>query len=96
MDNDPGALRAELLAKIEASSRLQEDLLRRSLEIVRRPGTFGWRASLASGTMAVPLGAVALALHDLTYILAARGGSTPKDASPSPSSTSGADPGPTA
>jgi hypothetical protein len=63
--------KAEMLRKLEEASRVCTAALQRSGEVVTNPGTFGWRRSILTAAVVVPLTGLSAVMSDVTHVLIA-------------------------
>jgi hypothetical protein len=63
--------KAEMLRKLEEASRVHTAALERSREVVTNPGTFGWRRSILTAAVVVPLTGLSAVVSDVSHILIA-------------------------
>jgi hypothetical protein len=63
--------KAEMLRKLEEASRVHTAALARSREVVSNPGTFGWRRSILTAAVVVPLTGLSAVVSDVSHILIA-------------------------
>lgn len=63
--------KAEMLKKLEEASRVHTAALERSREVVTNPGTFGWRRSILTAAVVVPLTGLSAVVSDVSHILIA-------------------------
>jgi len=63
--------KAEMLRKLEEASRVHTAALQRSREVVTNPGTFGWRRSILTAAVVVPLTGLSAVVSDVSHVLIA-------------------------
>ena len=61
--------KAEILQRLEETSRVHDAALERSKNVVTNPGQFGWERSLLTAAIVVPLTGVSAVLNDLSHAL---------------------------
>jgi hypothetical protein len=66
--------RAEALRSVEQASRAYDESLRRGVHTVMHPQEHGWRASLVTLAVFLPLTVVSAALIDVSEIMLKRSG----------------------
>jgi hypothetical protein len=64
--------KAKVLATLDESARVHDASIRRSMDIVIHPQEHGWRKSLLTAAVVVPLTGVSAVLNDLSRIFVAR------------------------
>jgi hypothetical protein len=64
--------KAELLKRLDETSRLHDVSLRRSVDIAVHPDRHGWRTSLLTAAIVVPLTGVSAVFADVTRVLLSR------------------------
>jgi hypothetical protein len=85
--------KAKVLATLDASARVHDASLHRSLDVVAHPAQHGWRKSLLTAAVVVPMTGISAVLTDLSRALIARsddeawGRQLPPDAGGSPDDT---------
>jgi hypothetical protein len=63
--------KARVLETLDESSRVHDASLRRSLDIAMHPAEHGWKRSLLTAAVVVPLTGVSAMLTDLSRVLVA-------------------------
>lgn len=63
--------KAKVLETLDESARVHDASLRRSVDIATHPGEHGWRKSLLTAAVVVPLTGVSAMLTDLNRVLVA-------------------------
>jgi hypothetical protein len=63
--------KAELLAGTEQVSRAYDGMLHQAIHAVRHPQQYGWRGSLATAALGLPLMGIGAVLSDLSCVLLA-------------------------
>jgi len=63
--------KAKVLETLDESARVHDVSLRRSVDIATHPGEHGWRKSLLTAAVVVPLTGVSAMLTDLSRVLVA-------------------------
>ena len=58
--------KAKMLATLDASARVHDASLHRSLDVAAHPGQHGWRKSLLTAAVVVPLTGISAVLTDLS------------------------------
>jgi len=61
--------KAKVLATLDRSARVHDTSLHRSLDVVAHPGQHGWRKSLLTAAIVVPLTGISAVLTDLSRAL---------------------------
>ena len=64
--------KAEMLSRLEDTSRIHDAALERSFNVVRNPGEYGWEKSILTAAVVVPLTGVSAILTDLSHALLSR------------------------
>lgn len=64
--------KAEVLETYDRSARVHDAALRRDLTIVTHPEQYGWRKSLLTAVVVIPLTGISAVLTDLNRALVAR------------------------
>ena len=64
--------KAEMLKRLEETSRVCDAALERSFNVVTNPSEFGWERSLLTAAVVVPLTGVSAVLTDLSHALLSR------------------------
>lgn len=64
--------KAKVLETLDESVRVHDESLRRSLDVAAHPETHGWRKSLLTAAVVVPLTGISAVLADLSRALVAR------------------------
>jgi len=63
--------KAKVLETLDESARVHDFSLRRSVDIATHPGEHGWRKSLLTAAVVVPLTGVSAMITDLSRVLVA-------------------------
>jgi len=58
--------KAEMLKRLEETSRVHDAALERSVNVITNPGEFGWQRSILTAAVVVPLTGVSAVLTDLS------------------------------
>ena len=87
----------DVLNTLDDAARIHDESLKRSFEIVSHPEQFGWRKSILTAAVVVPLTGLSAVLTDFSRIMVARSDdevwnrqlppSTASEANPDPSGT---------
>ena len=80
--------KAKVLETLDESVRVHDDSLRRSLDVVAHPEQHGWRKSLLTAAVVVPLTGISAVLTDLSRALVARSDDDAWDRTTPPNSDS--------
>jgi len=64
--------KGKVLATLDDSARVHDASLQRSIEIAKHPGEHGWRKSLLTAAIVVPLTGLSAVVTDLSRVLVAR------------------------
>ena len=64
--------KASVLTTLDDAAKVHDESLQRSIDIVKNPGQFGWRKSLLTAAVVVPLTGVSAVLTDLSRVMVAR------------------------
>jgi len=83
----------EMLKKLEDVSRIHDASLKRSLDIALHPGRFGWRTSLLTAAIVVPVTGMSAMLTDASQFLLKRSDDEAWDRGSPPADSNNADPG---
>ena len=62
----------DLLKTLDDAARIHDESLERSFEIVSHPEQFGWRKSILTAAVVVPLTGISAVLTDFSRIMVAR------------------------
>ena len=62
----------DVLNTLDDAARIHDESLKRSLEIVSHPEQFGWRKSILTAAVVVPLTGLSAVLTDFSRIMVAR------------------------
>jgi hypothetical protein len=79
--------KAEMLARLEETSRVHDAALERSMNVVKNPSAFGWEKSILTAAVVVPLTGVSAILTDLSHALLSRSDDSAWDAGKPPAKT---------
>jgi len=64
--------KVDVLNMLDNAARVHDESLARSLDIVRNPERFGWRTSILTAALVVPLTGISAVLTDLSRVMIAR------------------------
>ena len=64
--------KVDVLKKLDEAARVHDAALEQSLNVVTNPGQFGWRKSLLTAAVVVPLTGVSAVLTDMSRVLLSR------------------------
>ncbi|HTE46764.1 MAG TPA: hypothetical protein VK636_16040 [Gemmatimonadaceae bacterium] len=78
--------KAEMLKRLDETSRVHDAALQRSVNVVTNPREFGWEKSVLTALVVVPLTGVSAVLTDLSHALLSRSDDSAWDHGSSPSS----------
>jgi hypothetical protein len=62
----------DVLNTLDDAARVHDDSLQRSMNVVAHPEQFGWRKSILTAAVVVPLTGISAVLTDLSRVLVAR------------------------
>src|SRR5689334_12645922 len=62
----------DVLNTLDDAARVHDDSLQRSINVVAHPEQFGWRKSILTAAVVVPLTGLSAVLTDLSRVLVAR------------------------
>jgi len=62
----------DVLNTLDNAAKVHDESLARSFDIVRNPERFGWRKSLLTAAVVVPLTGISAVLTDLSRVMVAR------------------------
>jgi len=82
----------EMLKRLDEVSQIHDASLKRSLDVVAHPERFGWRRSLLTAAVVVPLTGVSAMVTDLSQILLRRSDDEAWDRGSPPPDTANTDP----
>ena len=83
-----------VLNTLDDAARIHDESLKRSLEIVSHPEQFGWRKSILTAAVVVPLTGLSAVLTDFSRIMVARSDDEVWNRQLPPPTTSDANPDP--
>lgn len=79
--------KAEMLSRLEETSRVHDAALRRSFDVVTNPGTHGWEKSILTAAVVMPLTGVSAMLTELNHALLSRTDDSAWDSGNPPATT---------
>jgi len=62
----------DVLNTLDAAARVHDESLQRSFDVVKNPEQFGWRKSILTAAVVVPLTGISAVLTDLSRVMVAR------------------------
>src|SRR5690348_9396200 len=62
----------DVLKTLDDAARIHDESLKRSFDVVKNPEQYGWRKSILTAAVVVPLTGVSAVLTDLSRIMVAR------------------------
>jgi len=81
--------KAEVLKRLDETARVHDASLQQSLDIAAHPGQFGWRKSVLTAAIVVPLTGFSAVVNDISRVLITHSDDDAWDRN-SPSTDSGA------
>ncbi|HEV8497935.1 MAG TPA: hypothetical protein VGQ56_13770 [Gemmatimonadaceae bacterium] len=79
--------KGKVLATLDDAARVHDASLQRSIDIATHPGEHGWRKSLLTAAIVVPLTGLSAVVTDLSRALVARSDDEAWDRQPLPEAT---------
>ena len=62
----------DVLNTLDDAAKVHDESLERSIDVVTHPGQYGWRKSILTAAVVVPLTGISAVLNDLSRVMVAR------------------------